>query len=369
MFTVQRNRHQILNNLVKMKLNKITLSERIFLAGASGMAGNSIHKKLIREGYGLVKNNGCILTPGRKELDLLNPLEVNNWFIKNKPTVVIIAAAKVGGIFANSSQPADFILENLKIQNNIIEASWHNNVKRLVFLGSSCIYPKFAKQPIKEEYLLDGQLEITNDCYAIAKIAGIKLCQALNIQYSFDAICLMPTNLFGPNDNYDPKNSHVMASLIKKFCEAVDRNDKTVSCWGDGEPLREFMHVDDLASAVVFLLQNWHPKSENSPKDNIGKILYHLNVGTGKDIAIKDLAKLIAELTGFDGKIIWDKTKPNGTPKKLLDVNRINKLGWQNKIELRTGIEMVIKEYRKINNLSEKGQKKSFGYFQNNLQR
>ena len=237
-------------------MKKILLNEKIFIAGANGMVGQSIKRKLIQSGYGSKDHDGLILNPSREELDLLNYNHVENWFNKNKPTVVILAAAKVGGIQANNNMPADFILENLKIQTNIIENSWKTNVKRFLFLGSSCIYPKYAKQPITEESLLTNSLEPTNQWYAIAKIAGIKLCESLRIQYNFDAISLMPTNLYGPGDNYHPENSHVMASLIRKFYIAAKESIPSVTCWGSGKPLREFLHVDDLSEAALFLLEN-----------------------------------------------------------------------------------------------------------------
>ena len=325
---------------------KIQLNERIFVAGANGMAGSAICRKLIKLGYGDYSNNGLLLTPSRKELNLLDKQEVIRWFQTNNPSVVILAAAKVGGIMANKSSPADFLLENLNIQINVIEAAWRHQVKRFLFLGSSCIYPKYSSQPIKEEYLLEGQLEKTNDSYAIAKIAGIKLCQSLNVQYGFDSICLMPTNLYGPGDNYDPINSHVMAALIKKFQEAVENSDDSVTCWGSGKPLREFMHVDDLASAVVFALENWDPNSGDSPKDKYGDPLYFLNVGTGKDITIKELANKIAFASGFKGKILWDITKPDGTPRKQLNIQRIKKLGWEPKIHLDNGIKETLKLFK-----------------------
>ena len=255
------------------------------------------------------------------------------------PTVVIIAAAKVGGILANSLYPTQFLLDNLKIQNNLIENSWQTGVKRLLFLGSSCIYPKFAHQPINEESLLTGQLEETNQWYGIAKIAGIKLCDALRKQYNFDAISLMPTNLYGPGDNYHPQNSHVMASFIRKFYEASINSSPTVKCWGTGSPLREFLHVDDLGDAVVFALENWDPSSKNAPKDENNNKLTTLNVGTGKDISIKELALKISNLLNYKGKIIWDKSKPDGTPKKLLNIQKIQSLGWDPKISLSEGIK------------------------------
>ena len=262
---------------------------------------------------------------------------------------MIIAAAKVGGIFANSNQPYNFLLENLKIQNNLIESSFKNNIKRLLFLGSSCIYPKFAKQPIKEEYLLSSELESTNEWYALAKIAGIKLCQSLRVQYNFDAISLMPTNLYGPNDNYHPLNSHVIASLIRKFIEAKKNSYNTVECWGSGKPLREFMHVDDLGDAILFALEHWSPSDKHAPKDSNGNPLTYLNVGTGKDITIKDLSKIIARATGFKGKIEWDLSKPDGTPKKLLDIENLKNLGWQSNIPLEEGIKKTIQDLEHLN--------------------
>ena len=326
---------------------EINLDEKIFIAGSNGMVGTAIKKSLLKSGYGLNENNGSLLTPSRAELDLLKFNEVENWFINNKPTIVILAAAKVGGIQANNSMPADFILENLKIQTNVIENSWKANVKRFLFLGSSCIYPKFAKQPIREDYLLESHLERTNEWYAIAKIAGLKLCEALRIQHKFDAISLMPTNLYGPGDNYHPQNSHVMASLISKFSKATLNSKPFVECWGSGSPLREFLHVDDLADAVVFCLENWQPTREDSPKDIFGNPLNHLNVGTGKDISIKQLASKISALIGFKGEIIWDKSKPDGTPKKQLDISKISKLGWLPKISLDKGLRETISIYQK----------------------
>ena len=326
---------------------EIKLNEKIFIAGSNGMVGRAIKKSLLKSGYGLNKNNGSLLTPSRKELDLLKFNEVEDWFIKNKPSIVILAAAKVGGIQANNSMPADFILENLKIQTNVIENAWKANVKRFLFLGSSCIYPKFAQQPIKEDSLLETHLETTNQWYAIAKIAGLKLCEALRNQHKFDAISLMPTNLYGPGDNYHPENSHVMASLISKFSKATLNSKPFVECWGSGTPLREFLHVDDLADAVVFCLENWQLNREDSPKDIFGNPLNHLNVGTGKDISIKQLAEKISELVGFKGEIIWDKSKPDGTPKKQLNVSQITKLGWLPKISLDKGIEETISIYKK----------------------
>ncbi len=314
--------------------------ERIFLAGASGMVGSSIQRALLNIEY--FGSRHILLTPTRKELNLLDEISVKNWFIKNKPTIVILAAAKVGGILANSRYPGDFIFQNLKIQTNIIESAWITGVKRFVFLGSSCIYPKNSLQPIKEESLLKNSLESTNEFYAIAKIAGLKLCEALRKQYGFDAISLMPTNLYGPNDNYHPENSHVMAALIRKFLIAKKENLPSVTCWGTGEVFREFMHVDDLADGIIFCLKNWHPSDKNAPIDSLGNPLNHLNIGTGKDISIKELSLKIAKLTDFKGEILWDASKPDGTPKKLLDVSRLKKIGWEPKISLEDGIRETI---------------------------
>ncbi len=326
-------------------MKKILLNDKIFIAGATGMVGKAINRSLLKKGYGNINNGGQILTPRRNELDLLEKDRVDHWFKINKPDVVIISAAKVGGIFANSTFPSEFLLENLKIQNNLIEASWRNEVKRLLFLGSSCIYPKYASQPIQEESLLTGQLEPTNEWYAIAKIAGLKLCQALRKQYNFDAISLMPTNLYGPGDNYHAQNSHVMAAFIRKFYEASNNLKLSVKCWGSGSPYREFLHVDDLGDAAVYVLENWDPNSTNAPLDKEGKPLTILNVGTGEDISIKDLAIKIARAFNFNGKVIWDTSKPDGTPKKQLDVSRINKLGWKSSIKLEEGITDAIKSF------------------------
>ena len=324
----------------------INKSEKIFIAGASGMAGRAIYNSFIRKGYGKNVYKGDLLTPSHKELDLLSLAAVENWFSKNNPTVVVVAAARVGGILANKNMPTEFLLENLKIQTNLIETSFRFGVKRLLFLGSSCIYPKFAKQPIKEDYLLSGGLEPTNEFYAIAKISGIKLCEALRRQYQFDAISLMPTNLFGPGDNYDPQNSHVMAALIRKFISAKENSDESVICWGTGSPMREFMYVDDLGDAVVHALEFWDPNNDNAPLDDNGKPLVYLNVGTGRDISIKDLSKKIAKICQYEGSIKWDITKPDGTPKKQLEVGKFKQLGWFPKIDLETGIKRTIVSFK-----------------------
>ena len=326
---------------------KIFLDDKILIAGASGMAGSAINKILKNAGYGDRKKNGILYTPSRKELDFSDFNSVHNWFAKNRVSVVIIAAAKVGGIYANDTMPVDFLLQNLKIQTNIIENAFQFGVRRLLFLGSSCIYPKSAEQPITEEDLLTGALESTNQWYAIAKIAGIKLCEAMRMQHGFDTICLMPTNLYGFGDNYHPLHSHVFAALIKKFYEAKKNNKSYVSCWGSGNVFREFLHVDDLASAVLFALENWDPALPQAPKDNDGKPLIFLNVGTGKEISIKNLAEKIAKVANFEGEIIWDKSKPDGTYRKLLSIKRMSKLGWNAKISLDEGISTTFSE---INN-------------------
>ena len=330
------------NEIIIMK-NKISYADKIFIAGARGMAGSSIYRIFRESGYGKKEYGGEILSPSKSKLNLLNQTEVNTWFKIHRPSVVIIAAAKVGGIIANSTKSADFLLENIKIQTNIIESAWRFDCKRLLFLGSSCIYPKYSEQPIKEEYLLNGSLEITNECYAIAKITGIKLCESLRHQYGFDAISLMPTNLYGPGDNYHPENSHVMASLLMKFINAKRNSLKKVTCWGTGSPLREFMHVDDLSKAVLFALEKWDPKDKHAPVDNRNKPLSYLNVGSGDEISIKDLASKIASYVNYEGEILWDSSKPDGTPRKRLDNEKIFSLGWRPTIKLDDGIKNTIK--------------------------
>ena len=317
-------------------MNKlINLSDRIFIAGHKGMAGSAILRRMKRAKYGQ-SNQGALITINRSELDLLDSNAVFNWMQENRPDVVILAAAKVGGIYANNLFPADFLLENIKIQTNVIESAWRNNVRRLCFLGSSCIYPKYINQPIVEEALLKGPLEPTNQWYAVAKISGIKLCEALRNQYGFDAFSLMPTNLYGPGDNYHSQHSHVMAAFIRRFSEAAQSGEKLVTCWGTGTPLREFLHVDDLADAVLFCLENWKPNSLEPS---------FLNVGTGMDISIHDLAHLVASATGYLGEILWDPSKPDGTPRKLLDVSRLEKKGWTFKIPLKEGIRSTVIDY------------------------
>ena len=309
----------------------MTPADRIFVAGHQGMAGSAICRALQRGGY------HHLLSANRSELDLLDVSAVEEWFSKYQPSVVVLAAAKVGGIEANRRYPADFLLENLKIQANVIETAWRSGVRRLLFLGSSCIYPKFAEQPIREEMLLTGALEPTNEWYAIAKIAGIKLCEALRQQHGFDAISLMPTNLYGPGDNYHRTNSHVMPAFIRRFHEAAEANAPRVTCWGTGSPLREFLHVDDLGDACVFGLERWSPAKDE---------LSYLNVGTGVDLSIRELAKAVATATGFHGDICWDSSKPDGTPKKQLDVSRMSEIGWTAQIELAEGIASTVALFR-----------------------
>ena len=305
----------------------ITPADRIFVAGHRGMAGSAICRALQRAGY------PQLLTATRQELDLLDGPAVERWFAEHQPTVVVLAAAKVGGIQANSTYPADFLLENLRIQTNVIETAWRSGVRRLLFLGSSCIYPKFAEQPIREEALLTGPLEPTNAWYAIAKITGIKLCEALRRQHGFDAISLMPTNLYGPGDNYHPTNSHVLPALIRRFHEAAEAQRSTVTCWGTGTPLREFLHVDDLGEACVFALERWQPGPD---------ALQFLNVGAGADLSIRELAEAVAQATGFKGEILWDTSKPDGTPRKLLDVSRLAAMGWRARISLGQGLASTV---------------------------
>ncbi len=308
-------------------------NSKIFVAGHRGLVGNAIVKKLNQEGY---EN---ILTKTRMELDLIDGDAVKDFFEKEKPEYVFLAAAKVGGILANKNQKADFIYENLEIQNNIIYNAWKSGVKKLLFLGSSCIYPKLCPQPIKEKYLMTGALEETNDAYAVAKIAGIKMCQSFNEQYKTNFISVMPTNLYGPNDNFDLESSHVLPALIRKFYEAKMENKKEVVLWGTGAPKREFLHVDDLADACVYLMNNYDHSEI-------------VNIGTGKDINIKEVAEKIKSAIGYAGEIIWDTTKPDGTPRKLLDVNKINSLGWKYRIDLDEGLKNTIKwfleNYNKI---------------------
>ena len=324
-------------------MNIFNQNHTIYVAGSEGMVGSAICRLLKKKGY---KDEGKkLVTIPRRELDLRDEKKLEDWFDSKRPDIVIIAAAKVGGILANKQKPVDFLLDNLKIQNNLIEKSYKFGVKRLLFLGSSCIYPKFAKQPIKENYLLTDYLESTNEYYAIAKIAGLKLCEAFRRQYDFDAITLMPTNLYGPKDNYDPKESHVMAAFIRKFYEAKKYNKKQVICWGTGKPLREFLYVDDLAEACLFILENWFPVNNDSKSNTKDDQTCWLNVGSENEISIKNLAEKISRIISYEGEIIWDTNMPDGTPRKKLDTRKINKIGWSAKTDLKEGIEKTIKSF------------------------
>ena len=326
-------------------------NESILIAGGKGMVGSAIvrylNNKVKKEFDSPIK----IFSPNKQELDFLDSNAVFKWFKKNKPNLVIIAAAKVGGIIANKNNPTRFLLDNLKIQNNIIEASFNYSVRRLIFLGSSCIYPKFAPQPIKEEYLLTGLLESTNESYAIAKIAGIKLCESLRKEFGFDALSLMPTNLYGPNDNYSLESSHVLPALIRKFDNAKSANLPYVECLGSGKPLREFLYVDDLAEACIFVLNNWIPSKENTPQMENGELLHCLNVGSNEEISILKLANKIAELFDYEGEILWNTEKPDGTPRKKLDSSKLNNLGWLPKTTLELGLKKTIKNYLEMKSL------------------
>jgi GDP-L-fucose synthase len=300
----------------------------IYVAGHRGMVGSAIWRALQRQGF------NRLLGRTRTELNLMDAQAVNECFAKEKPDYVFIAAAKVGGIHANNIKPAEFLYENLQIQNNLIHAAFLARVKKLLFLGSSCIYPKFAPQPMKEEHLLTGPLEETNQWYAIAKIAGIKLCQAYRRQYGCDFIAAMPTNLYGPNDNYDLQLSHVLPALIRKFHEAKISNAAEVVCWGTGSPLREFLYADDLADACVYLMQNYSDEQ-------------FVNVGSGSEITIKNLAEMIGKIIGFVGKIVWDASKPDGTPRKLMDSSRLFATGWRPRIALEPGISVAYEDFLK----------------------
>jgi GDP-L-fucose synthase len=302
---------------------------KIYIAGHRGMVGSGIERKLRNEGF----NN--IVTRASSELDLRNQQAVNDFFEKEKPAYVILAAAKVGGIHANNTYRAEFIYDNLMIEANIINAAYLHKVTKLLFLGSSCIYPKMAPQPLKEEYLLSGYLEPTNQPYAIAKIAGIEMCDSYRAQYGCNFISAMPTNLYGTNDNYHPENSHVLPALIRRIVLAKKNSDKTVTIWGSGTPRREFLHVDDLANACFFLLQNY---------DEQGLV----NIGCGADVSIKELAELVVAEVGYEGQLVFDTTKPDGTPRKLMDISKINNLGWKSEINLTDGIRKTIKEYKNL---------------------
>ncbi|MDC1455967.1 GDP-L-fucose synthase [Flavobacteriaceae bacterium] len=307
-------------------------TDKIYIAGHTGMVGSAILRKLINEGY---KN---IITASSKDLDLRNQMSVNEFFKTHLPDYVFLASAKVGGILANDLYSGDFIYDNLMIETNVIHSAYIHNVKKLLFFGSSCIFPKLSEQPIKEEYLLKGYLESTNQSFAIAKIAGIEMCNAYRKQYNCNFITAMPTNLYGTNDNYHPENSHVFPALIRKITLAKLNNDPSISIWGSGNPKREFMHVDDLADAAVFLIEKYNEK-------NI------INVGWGEDLSIKELALLIASKLNYNGSLIFDTTKPDGTLRKLLDTNKITKLGWKPKISLSEGVEKTIDEFTRLVNI------------------
>lgn len=301
-------------------------NSKIFVAGHRGMVGSAIYRKLQKEGY---QN---IITKTSKELDLRNQQAVAVFFAAEKPNYVFLAAAKVGGIVANNTYRADFLYENLAIQNNVIHQSYLNGVTKLMFLGSSCIYPKLAPQPLKEDYLLTGTLEPTNEPYAIAKIAGIKMCDAYRDQYGCNFISVMPTNLYGLNDNYHPENSHVLPALIRKFDEAKNNGSKEVVIWGTGSPMREFLFADDLADACYYLMENYSEPTL-------------INIGTGEDLTIKDLALAVKETVGFEGELVFDTSKPDGTPRKLMDVSKLHNLGWKHQIELKEGLQLAYQDY------------------------
>ncbi|RYG18972.1 MAG: GDP-L-fucose synthase [Chitinophagaceae bacterium] len=301
-------------------------NSKIYVAGHRGMVGSAIYRKLQKEGY------TDLIIKTSAELDLRDQKAVEEFFSTEKPEYVFLAAAKVGGIIANNTYRADFLYENLAIQNNVIHQSYLNGVKKLMFLGSSCIYPKLAPQPLKEEYLLTGLLEETNEPYAIAKIAGIKMCDAYRAQYGCNFISVMPTNLYGYNDNYHPQNSHVLPALIRRFDEAKKSNAEEVVIWGSGKPMREFLFADDLADACYFLMQTY-----NKP--------HLINIGTGEDLTIKDLALLIQKVVGFEGNITFDESKPDGTPRKLMDVTKLHNLGWKHQINLEKGLNLAYQDY------------------------
>ena len=299
---------------------------KIYVAGHQGMVGSAICRELERQGY------GRLVTRSHQELDLARQAEVEAFFEREKPEYVFLAAAKVGGIAANDAAPADFLYENLMLEMNVIHAAWQSGVKKLEFLGSSCIYPRMAPQPMPEKCLLTGALEKTNEGYALAKIAGLKYCEFLDRQYGLDYISVMPTNLYGPNDNYHPEHSHVLPALLRRFHEAKEQGVPSVTCWGDGSPLREFLYVDDLAELCVYLM------NEYSGTETV-------NAGTGKEVTIRELARLVAEVVGYEGEIRWDSTKPNGTPRKLLDISKAESLGWRYKTELLDGLKMTYQDF------------------------
>lgn len=301
-------------------------SAKIYVAGHSGMVGSAIVRELEKQGY------GNIIIRTHREMDLRCQKSVENFFEAEKPEYVFLAAAKVGGIFANQEAPADFIYDNIVMEMNVIHSAWKNNCKKLEFLGSSCIYPKMAPQPIKEGYLLTSGLEKTNEAYALAKISGLKYCEFLNKEYGTDFISVMPTNLYGLNDNYHPSYSHVIPGMIRRFHEAKEKGVPYVTCWGDGTPLREFMYVDDLANLCVFLMNHYSGDET-------------VNAGTGKEVSIRQLAQLVADVVGYHGRIHWDTSKPNGTPRKLLDISKVEKMGWKYKIELEDGLQKSYEDF------------------------
>ena len=311
---------------VRRETEPLDRSGKIYVAGHRGLVGSALVRRLEKDGF------TNLITRTHAELDLTRQADVEAFFEQEKPEYVILAAAKVGGIYANDTYPADFIMKNLQIECNVIDAAYKNQVKKLLFLGSSCIYPRDCPQPIKEEYLLSGYLEKTNEAYALAKISGLKYCEYLNRQYGTDYISVMPTNLYGPNDNYHPTHSHVVPALIRRFHEAKEQGLPSVTCWGDGSPLREFLYVDDLANLCVFLMNHY---SGNET----------VNAGTGKELTIRELTELVAKVVGYTGKIEWDTTKPNGTPRKLLDVSKATALGWTYKTELEDGLRLAYEDF------------------------
>jgi GDP-L-fucose synthase len=304
-------------------------TDKIYIAGHRGMVGSAIERKLRKDGF------TNIITRTSKELDLRNQQQVNDFFAAEQPDYVFMSAAKVGGILANNIYRAEFIYDNLMIELNVVHACHNAKVKKMLFLGSSCIYPKMAPQPLKEEYLLTGELEPTNEPYAIAKIAGIKLCESYRRQYGDNFISVMPTNLYGPNDNYDPENSHLFASFIRKFSLAKRNNLQEIEIWGDGTPMREFLHVDDMADACIFLMENYD-----------GEEIF--NIGTGTDVTVLELAETMKEVSGFEGTFKFDASKPNGTPRKLMDVSKLEALGWKAKISLKEGVKMVFADVKEM---------------------
>ena len=301
---------------------------RIYVAGHRGLVGSAIWRELQRQGF------AQLIGRSHAELDLLDTSAVDRFYAREKPACVFVAAARVGGIKANQTFPAEFLYQNLQIQINLIHGAHRAGVKKLLFLGSSCIYPRLAPQPLKEESLLTGPLEPTNQWYAVAKIGGIKMCQAYRRQYGCDFISAMPTNMYGPNDNYDPENSHVLPALIRRFHEAKLAGSSSVTCWGTGAPLREFLYADDLAKACVFLMQNYSEES-------------FINVGYGSDVSVKELAETVRRIVGYDGEIVWDPTKPDGTPRKLMDSSRLFKMGWKPEVDLETGIRLTYEDFLK----------------------